>query len=152
MKIRNATITDIDQINTLWLESAKYHQKFDKEMYSNISKKDIQEHSESIIKSIKDPTRSIIVITQESNVIGYILGIIIKRKKEKTGILADMMITKKFQRKGLGSILIKNILNFFKKKNCTKSTLNVFENNIIAINAYTKFGFKKHICTMQKKL
>jgi len=66
-----------------------------------------------------------------------IIGVIIFKKEAYLNHIAYFIIDKEYQRKGLGSFILKNI----KKYNSNKITLNVNTKNIKAINFYKKNGF-----------
>ena len=59
---------------------------------------------------------------------------------------ADIMniVTKKsFRNNGLGSLLLKNLIELSKNLNISSISLEVDETNIVAINLYKKFDFKE---------
>jgi ribosomal protein S18 acetylase RimI-like enzyme len=66
-----------------------------------------------------------------------IIGVIILKLEDNLNHIAYFIIDKEYQRKGLGSFILKNI----KKYNSNKITLNVNTKNIKAINFYKKNGF-----------
>jgi ribosomal protein S18 acetylase RimI-like enzyme len=52
-------------------------------------------------------------------------------------------VIKAFQRKGIGELMLKELLVFLKEKQIKRFVLEVLENNIPAIKLYEKFGFRK---------
>jgi GNAT superfamily N-acetyltransferase len=54
--------------------------------------------------------------------------------------------------KGIGASLIQSILDVFLKKGCIISETEVFVENLPAVKAYEKAGFKKRLYKMQVKL
>lgn len=71
--------------------------------------------------------------------IGFI--IVIKDQIDRVNII-NFLIHTNFQCKGLGTVLLKNVINKIKQlKEIRKVVLNVQESNLGAINLYKKFNF-----------
>ena len=121
MIIRKANKKDIDSILKLWLESIKFHKKFDKNMYS-IDGNILKDQKDSIYKAINDKKRRIFVVESNGQAVAYVWGLIKKQKKRKIGVIADIIVTKKYRNKGVGKSLIKKILRFFKEFDCESSS------------------------------
>ena len=72
--------------------------------------------------------------------IGFI--IVIKDQIDRANII-NLLIHTNFQYKGLGTLLLENVINKIKQlKEIRKVVLNVQESNLGAINLYKKFNFK----------
>lgn len=59
---------------------------------------------------------------------------------------ADIMniaVKKDFRNKGIGSLLLKSLIDLYSSLNLNSLNLEVNENNIYAIRLYKKFGFKE---------
>ena len=80
--------------------------------------------------------------------------IVAKYKKEVVGFAgfkvlvdcADIMniaVKKDFRNKGIGSLLLKSLIDLYDSLNLNSLNLEVNENNICAIKLYKKFGFKE---------
>ena len=151
MGVRKAKKEDIEDINKLDRESTKYHKKFDKDFYS-ISEKWWKMKRESQIKAIKSSTNLILVVEIDGKVVGYIWGFVETIMKYRICKIQELIITSKQRGKGIGTKLIKQMLDFFKDKKCIISEIEVFVDNIPAIQVYEKAGFKKREYKMQLKL
>ena len=78
----------------------------------------------------------------KKDIIGFI--IVIKGREDRVNII-NFLIKSEFQNRGYGSFLLKKTIAEIKKlKEIQKITLNVQENNSIAIKLYEKFNFKKN--------
>jgi len=78
----------------------------------------------------------------KKDLIGFI--IVIKDREDRVNII-NFLIKPEFQNRGYGSFLLKKTIGEIKKlKEIQKITLNVQENNSIAIKLYEKFNFKKN--------
>jgi len=78
----------------------------------------------------------------KKDIIGFI--IVIKDREDRVNII-NFLIKSEFQNRGYGSFLLKKTIAEIKKlKEIQKITLNVQENNSIAIKLYEKLNFKKN--------
>lgn len=57
--------------------------------------------------------------------------------------LSQLLISKKYRRKGIGELLMKNFEDFSKKKKCHIAYLDASERHKEAINFYKKMGYKR---------
>lgn len=57
--------------------------------------------------------------------------------------IMNIVVKKSFRNKGIGSFLLDNLISFAKNLNLNIITLEVSENNPIAISLYKKFGFEE---------
>ena len=73
-------------------------------------------------------------------------------KHKKQGYLGFMYVSEDHRGKGINKIIIDELLNWCKEKNVMEIRLDVYEDNIPAINAYQKTGFKKHMINMRLHL
>ena len=151
MLIRKAKKEDMKSIHKLDRESTEYHKKFDKDFYT-ISERwwNIKKYSQ--IKAIKSPTNLVLVAELEGKVVGYIWGYVETIMKNKMGKIQELIVTSKQRGKGIGTELIKDMLNFFKDRKCVISEIEVFVENLSTIQVYEKAGFRKRVCKMQLKL
>ena len=67
--------------------------------------------------------------------------------KEEAEIIT-MSVLPKYQNKGIGFLILKELEEFLLKTNCKKIFLEVATNNLNAIHLYRKAGFKK--CGIRK--
>lgn len=153
--IRKANIKDLKEILRLNLELFnKEHREFGK----NINLK--WTHSKAGRKHFKEKITEkdgfVEVVETNGKVIGYLCGGISKKlsfgKKAKYAELQSIFLEKKFRGKGLGSKLIKNFINWCKKKKVNYISLTVSVKNIITLTLYRKLGFKDEALILEKKL
>ena len=57
--------------------------------------------------------------------------------------IMNIVVKKDFRHNGIGSVLLKNLINYSKDLNLKTITLEVNENNLSAIRLYDKFSFDK---------
>lgn len=70
-------------------------------------------------------------------------------KHEKQGYLGFMFVTEEHRGKGLNSLVIEELIKWCRNRSIYEIRLDVYEENIPAIKAYEKAGFKKHMITMR---
>ncbi|WP_339893468.1 GNAT family N-acetyltransferase [uncultured Algibacter sp.] len=70
-------------------------------------------------------------------------------KHEKQGYLGFMYVSEKHRGKQLNKHIIDALLQWCKLRNIFEVRLDVYDDNIPAINAYQKVGFKKHMINMR---
>ncbi|HHL31457.1 MAG TPA: GNAT family N-acetyltransferase, partial [Oceanospirillales bacterium] len=56
----------------------------------------------------------------------------------------DLIVATEFRGRGLSTKMLKMVEEIAIERNCCKLTLEVLENNVIAINSYKKFGFENY--------
>lgn len=56
----------------------------------------------------------------------------------------DLIVATEFRGMGLSTKMLRMVEEIAKEKECCKLTLEVLENNVIAINSYRKFGFNHY--------
>ena len=151
MLIRKARKEDIESIHKLDRESTKYHKKFDTDFYT-ISEKWWKIKKDSQLKAIKSPTNLVLVAESDGKIVGYIWGYIETIMKHKIGKIQELIVTSKQRGKGIGTRLIKQMLDFFKNRKSVISEIEVFVENLPTIQVYEKAGFKKREYKMQLKL
>ena len=73
-------------------------------------------------------------------------------KHKKQAHLGFMFVPKKHRGKGFNKLIIAALLKWCKKKVVFEIRLDVYQDNVAAIKAYKKVGFKKHMIKMRLNL
>lgn len=73
-------------------------------------------------------------------------------KHKVQGYLGFMFVPKSHRGKGLNKLIIDALLKWCKAKDIDEIRLDVYEDNLPAIKAYEKTGFKKHLINMRLNL
>tara|TARA_Y200000002_G_scaffold144471_1_gene119439 strand:+ start:134 stop:535 length:402 start_codon:yes stop_codon:yes gene_type:complete len=82
-----------------------------------------------------------IVALEEGNVLGYASIHYLKKITRKSGIIEDVVVKENQRGKGIGKLLVKNLIEKAKKNNCDKIILSSSEKNL---KFYEKLGFQKN--------
>lgn len=112
---------------------------FDEIKFKLVSEFDDFWNTETLENELKNENSYYIVAKLSNEIVGF-AGIKIVLDE------ADVMniVTKKLYRNfGIGSVLLKNIIDYSKNNGITKLTLEVNEKNFSAIHLYEKYDFKK---------
>ncbi len=71
-------------------------------------------------------------------------------KSEKRGHLFNLYVRPNHQKKGIGTKLVKEVLEWFKENNVDDLMIMAYSENKIARRIYNKIGFKDYIIEMNK--
>ena len=92
-----------------------------------------------------NPYLKIITYVEKDKIIGFLLYSLIYDRIE----IEQFEVITKERRKGIGDKLLKYLIEKYQDTDIKNITLEVKEDNIVAINLYEKYGFKK-ISTREK--
>ena len=92
-----------------------------------------------------NPYLKIITYVKKDKIIGFLLYSLIYDRIE----IEQFEVITKERRKGIGDKLLKYLIEKYQDTDIKNITLEVKEDNIIAINLYKKYGFKK-VSTREK--
>ena len=82
-----------------------------------------------------------IVALEKGNVLGYASIHYINKITRKSGIIEDVVVKENQRGKGIGKLLVKNLIEKAKKNDCDKIILSSSEKNL---KFYKKLGFQKN--------
>lgn len=99
----------------------------------------------SFINEIKNPLAHYLVAIFDTKVVGFVGVWIVVGEANITNIA----VSNSFRGKGIGNLLMENIINLCKENHTKDMNLEVRASNITAQNLYEKFGFVKE--TVRKK-
>lgn len=106
----------------------------------NISSLSLKESwsKESFLKELTNPLAKYFLIKKNTEILGF-AGVWIILDE---GHITNIAIHPIHRSKGIGTILLKELIKQCKSYNCNSLTLEVRESNYVALNLYTKLGFK----------
>ncbi len=94
-------------------------------------------------REIKSPNSYLLIITINQGLEKKVIGLGCFWAILEEAHITILAIHPDFQRRGLGSLLLENLLKEAVNRKLQRATLEVGENNHKAINLYQKFGFKE---------
>ena len=121
-------------------------ESLDKSHSTDVVKILIDSFSENYDKKINESIFSSdevdgIVALEKGNVLGYASIHYIKKITRKSGIIEDVVVKENQRGKGIGKLLVSNLIEKAKKNNCDKIILSSSEKNL---KFYQKLGFQKN--------
>jgi len=137
MRIRKATIKDIDRIAELCIEYGRYEHELDK----NQGIGTFDEEKKITLKFFKSKEYEWFLLDDNGKVVGFISLAIEKRGKTKRGLFSTIFIEKEYRGKGWGTKLLNHALDYLKKKGCTSVRSFGYPNNKASADFYRKLGF-----------
>lgn len=157
IRIRTAESKDAEQINNLHIKLRKFESKFDEIQIA--SKKTSSFSLNWFKKNINNKKIRIIVAEENNKIIGYIMGWIEYKKtfgpylfNKKVCFITDLFILKEYRKKGIGKLLVKGIMRWFKSKRISSIELNVYTKSKSAIEFWKRMGLKEFFKTLGKKI
>jgi len=70
-------------------------------------------------------------------------------KNKKRGHIGVLFVEKEYRRKGIGKMIVDELINWLKKRNIKDIRIQAYSKNTNAIKAYKKYGFKEHVLEMR---
>ena len=125
--IEDASIRHLDKLYEIEMEC------FEREAFTK----------QQIAHLLTDYNSVSLVAKVNSEIIGFIIGIIYLERNSPTGHILTIDISPIHRRKGIAQKLLQEIEKIFKEKGVKACRLEVREDNIAALRLYQKFGYKK---------
>jgi len=117
--------------------------KLPKEKTDEYYREEVLEYAKKVSK---DSSRLFILVAYEKTVLGYIVLSIDDKLTRiyslKWGRIISLAVDPDYHSRGIGSLLIREGLNLLKKKGVKYVEVNTDQNNVAAIRAYEKNGFR----------
>lgn len=154
--IRLATQQDTKRISELWLEMVTYHQQFDPQMF-RASEKGADYYRQNIMSRLSDSQTRILVVEENREVVGYVLGMIVNITPEmfapiQSGFLADIFIEEDFRRQGLGRELVERLVLWFQAHNVDYFEWHVSKRNVEAVKFWESIGGETTMLRMRARI
>ncbi|MCK9596069.1 GNAT family N-acetyltransferase [Candidatus Pacearchaeota archaeon] len=138
MIIQKAKRKDLEEYLRLRKETLREYYKI-KEEKILISDEKIKKEFLGLLNTKK---RILLIAKENKQILGYLMGTILRNVWQKVGYLDDVLVKKDFRNKKIGSKLIKKFIKILNKKGIKKVRLGVDVKNKKAILLYKKLGFK----------
>ncbi len=146
MSVRRAKETDMPQINKLLFQVAEIHHKDRPDLFKGGCKKYTDEELRKIINDDKTP---ILVYADEDDIVrGYAFCIFERHIDNnimtdiKTLYIDDLCVDEKYRGHHIGGTLYRAAVKLARENGCYNVTLNVWSQNVSAIEFYKACGLK----------
>lgn len=154
MEIIIANEKHIPELVDLWEEFSKFHEPIDPRypMMENINAL-----SEQYLRDkMAEENTKVLVVLDKGKMVGYSVAQIRKTQppwqREREGYIESMAVTAKYRRKGVGSLLLKTIMDWFKTEKLDMVELSVASKNKAGYPFWKKHGFRDYLHHLYLKL
>lgn len=146
--LRPAKISDISQLKNFQEQLVIYERPFD----AGIPKKGKVEYYD-LKNLIKNKKVNFLVAEADNKIVGCGFGEIRKNVKwalnKEYGYIGLMYVERNFRGRGIGNLIVKNLIKWLKKKKIKDIRLQVYAKNKKALHTYQKYGFKDFVIEMK---
>lgn len=153
MKIREAKIEDKKELIELLMQAQELHCKNRPDIFKKVTKKEVESE---VIEVLESKERKMIVAVNDKEMA---CGLVIFRIKEvenhinlknaKILYVGKIVVDKKCQRQGVGTLLMQEINKVAKELNCNRIELSCWSFNKKAIEFYESCGMKVQRLNME---
>jgi ribosomal protein S18 acetylase RimI-like enzyme len=144
MEIIPATESHVPPIIELWKEFIDYHKDI-QPVYTRAEDGDIK-FGEYLKESIESEKAQVLVALDKGEAIAYSIAQISKRpptlRDVKYGFISDLGVRSDRQREGIGGLMLKKTLEWFKLHNMNRIELLVLSDNEAGVSFWRKHGFE----------
>lgn len=119
--VRPARLEDVDAIAQLWQALVEFHCSLDSNLPLPTSQGAIR-YARRLMDHLDDPMAKVLVAVLDGEVIGYVLGVVVDLApelfaQEPSGFLADIYVDADHRRSGVGTALVKGLMDWFRQRN-----------------------------------
>jgi GNAT superfamily N-acetyltransferase len=119
-----------------------------------------ESYTERTLQNVAKNNGIIYVAENRGRIVGLVVGIMPEQTKEellehvpfKRGVVLELIVDEGYREKGVGTMLMKKIEEYFKKNGCSVSGVDVFFPNKDAYRLYSKLGYRERDIWMTKNL
>ena len=152
IKIRKATINDLESASDMYIKLLESVNKFEKDMHT----KDKRGLKKEIVEELGNKDITFILATDNNKVVGCLQGSICKapcyNHYKKLSNINWIFIEKKYRKQGLAQKLIAQFISILKKKNVSVFYTDVHVKNKASISLNKKLGFKEYHTEFRKEI
>ncbi len=149
-EIRQATETDIDVLLSFEKNIVADERLFDSTL------KEGEIHYYNLIELIRSDDAKVLVAVINKEIVGSGYAKILLAKEyedcNEYAYLGFMYVKPDFRGNGINKRILNKLIEWARKRNISEVRLQVYDENVIAKNAYLKFGFKPHTLIMRTKI
>lgn len=148
MKIRLATVKDLQDIVNLWWEMQSYHFKYDLIFYGTKAERISKKYTSEYFKfALVNENHIIILAEEDQKVIGLLHCEISQRppifKDGKKANIVEVSVTEHYRGRGIFQQMFNYLKNELQRQNILFCTLQVDKDNFYGIKAYEKCNFQE---------
>jgi ribosomal protein S18 acetylase RimI-like enzyme len=119
-----------------------------------------ESYTKRTLQNVAKNNGVIYVAETRRQIVGLVVGIVHEQTKEellehvpfKRGVVVELVVKDAYRKKGIGTLLMKKMEDYFKRKDCSVAGVDVFFPNKIAYRLYSKLGYSDRDIWMTKML
>lgn len=146
-EIKTADYSHVSQMVELWKELMDHHAAIDPYFEMGPDGPGNFERFVSSLLILEDAR--VLVAVEDGRVVGYCIGQVVMRppvfKRELHGFITDMTVTATRRRKGIGTLLLVGMKDWFRTKGIDRIELNVVPMNAAGYTFWRKQGFRDYM-------
>ncbi len=147
MEITPATRSHVPEIVEIWKEFMDFHKGVDP--FFSRSENGHSNFEKFVESQIKSDDAQVLVALRGGRVVGYSISQISEYppvfEHEKYGSICDLAVKANCRRKGIGELILSEILQWFESRNMERIELRVAAKNRIGYSFWKKHGFEEHM-------
>ena len=151
LKIRKATVKDLDIVAELFRKHLKELKKFEPSLKVGTKKE-----AKKAVRGWGKHTKYFVILVAEANgeIVGFVNGMTYRHsiRNKREGFVNNTYVLPEYRRKGIATKLLTSIIKKFKMRNLTMCTLDAYVKNKKAISLWKKMGFKEDFIEFKKKI
>jgi ribosomal protein S18 acetylase RimI-like enzyme len=154
--IRRATRADLPRIGHLGALLVEQHHAFDPLRFLSVSDRTPAEYASFIGTQLADPDVVVLVAHDEGRVIAYAYGAVEgydwMELRGPAGVVHDIVVDPQVRRRGVGRLLLGQILAYLKSRGAPRVVLFTAERNEPAQRLFAGIGFRRTMVEMTCEL
>jgi ribosomal protein S18 acetylase RimI-like enzyme len=143
IKIRPATLQDIEAMTELWIEFVDFHTERDP--WFTRSEDGHIRFAEFMTERIKDEKSYVLVAELDGKVVGHAMAIITSRipvfVPEEYAAIYDVAVSSDHRRSGIGAKLVQEMIRLFQERGLRRVEVGMNTTNEVATAFWRKMGF-----------
>lgn len=160
MKIIEYEDKYLEDIKDLLVELEEYIISIDQDNLDVLHKEYREKMALLDLNEVKDNNGKCFIAIEDNKAVGLIMGCIfpydeydyLDYKCPKRGEITELIVSKRSRIKGIGTLLMNKMEDYFKSVGCEYIFVDVFAYNKNAINFYDKKGYHSRMFTKIKKI
>ncbi len=155
IEIVKADEKHVTAIGKLWWEFMIFHQNID-HIFTPREGSTLGFEENQVRRLMKSADGLVLVALDSLKVVGYSLSEIHPASpgfhREKYGYIHDIAVTASHRRKGIGKIMVTEIMQWFQANNIHRIELNAAAHNVVANSFWQTQGFEIYMHTLYKEI
>ena len=152
MRLREAKREDVPRLMELWERFIAHEAQFDPEEFQ-VGQTERRRYERLFHDKMRNPNGTVLV-AEEEQIVGYAMGWVRERflAKNLCGHINDLYVLDEWRNRGIGTALLRRLLEWFTSKGVGRAELYVYTENKRALALYSKLGFEVKAQRMSKML